>query len=78
MIPVNPNTILQIHRDLCKHMSQNGIGGHWKRSENVVSELVEKCPDISETTIERTLKQFLDEGYIRKIGGGRGAAYAKL
>ena len=42
------------------------------------AELVEKCPDISETTIERTLKQFLDEGYIRKIGGGRGAAYAKL
>lgn len=243
-IPVNPNTILQLHRDLCKHMSQNGIGGHWKRSENVISEadgqgrsrvrfqplsafetpdgmerlcaalrdarsrgvydellliplfvldflcihpfsdgngrmsrlltllltyqagyvvgryvsmemaieksketyyealrassqgwledendpvpfvryflgtilncyrtfeervedvlrtavskpdrirntidrtlgtfrksdLIEKCPDISETTVERTLKQLLDEGYIRKLGGGRGAAYAK-
>lgn len=243
-IPVNPNTILQLHRDLCRHMSQNGIGGHWKRSENVISEtdgqgrsrvrfrplsafetpdgierlcaalrdarsrgvydellliplfvldflcihpfsdgngrmsrlltllltyqagyvvgryvsmemaieksketyyealrvssqgwlegendpvpfvryflgtvlncyrtfeervedvlrtaiskpdrirntidrtlgkfrksdLIEKCPDISETTVERTLKQLLDEGYIRKLGGGRGAAYAK-
>lgn len=41
------------------------------------SELAEKCPDISETTIERTLKQFLDEGYLYKIGGGRGTAYAK-
>lgn len=38
VIPVNPNTILQLHRDLCKHMSQNGVGGHWKRSENVISE----------------------------------------
>ena len=245
VIPVNPNTILQLHHDLCKHMSKNGIGGHWKRSENVISEtdetgvsrirfqpmsafetpdgmgrlcsafrsakaagiydellliplfildflcihpfsdgngrmsrllslllmyqagyivgkyismemvieksketyyealrsssigwlenendpvpfvryflgmvlncyrtfeervedvlhtsiskperirnviertlgkfsksdLIEKCPDVSETTIERTLKQFLEEGYIRKLGGGRGTSYAKV
>ena len=244
VIPVNPNVILQLHRDLCKHMARNGIGGHWKHSENVISEtdengvsrirfqpmsafetpagmdrlcqtfreardsgvydellliplfildflcihpftdgngrmsrllsllllyqagyivgkyvsmemvieksketyyealrtsslgwlegendpvpfiryflgmvlkcyrtfeervedvlyasipkperirnmiertigrftkadLVEKCPDISETTVERTLKQFLDDGYIRKLGSGRGTAYAK-
>ena len=38
VIPANPNAILQLHRDLCKHMSQNGIGGHWKRSENAISE----------------------------------------
>jgi len=30
-----------------------------------------------ETTMERTLKQFLDSGLIRKIGAGRGAAYSK-
>jgi len=42
VIPVNPNTILQLHRDLCKHMSQNGIGGHWKHSENVISETDEQ------------------------------------
>ena len=41
------------------------------------ADLMEKCPDVSEITVERTLKQLLDEGYIRKIGGGRGAAYAK-
>jgi len=27
--------------------------------------------------MERTLKQFLDSGLIRKIGAGRGAAYSK-
>ena len=42
------------------------------------ADLIERCPDISETTIERTLKQFLDEGYIQKLGGGRGAGYAKV
>lgn len=36
------------------------------------------CPDISETTLERTLRQWLDAGEIRKIGGGRGTAYAKV
>ena len=39
--------------------------------------MMKGCPDISEITIERTLKHLLDEGYIQKIGGGRGAAYAK-
>ena len=37
-IPVSPNIILQLHRDLCKHMSQQGLGGHWKTIENVISE----------------------------------------
>jgi len=41
------------------------------------SSIAEACPDISETTIERTLRQFQAEGYIRKLGGGRGTAYAK-
>ena len=40
------------------------------------SQILAVCPDISETTIERALKQFLDEGLIRKIGGGRGTSYA--
>ncbi len=40
-------------------------------------QLLETCPDISETTMERALKQFLDSGFIRKIGAGRGAAYCK-
>ena len=35
------------------------------------------CPDISETTIERTLKQLVTEGYIEKVGLGRATAYVK-
>ena len=41
------------------------------------AQLLETCPDISETTMERALKQFLDSGIIHKIGAGRGAAYCK-
>ncbi len=41
------------------------------------AQLLEACPDISETTMERALKQFLDSGIIRKIGSGRSAAYCK-
>lgn len=33
------------------------------------------CPDISLTTIERTLKEMLDNGEIQKIGSGRGTGY---
>ena len=35
------------------------------------------CPDISETTIERTLKELLEAGYIEKVGKGRATGYAK-
>lgn len=33
------------------------------------------CPDISLSTIERTLKEMLDKGEIQKIGKGRGTGY---
>lgn len=35
------------------------------------------CPDISETTIERTLKELLEDGFIEKVGKGRATGYAK-
>ncbi len=35
------------------------------------------CPDISETTIERTLKELLDIGFIEKVGNGRATRYTK-
>lgn len=35
------------------------------------------CPDISETTIERALKELLDTGYIEKIGKARATGYIK-
>ena len=36
-IPVTPNTILQLHRDLYSFQA-SGIGGHWKNSDNVIAE----------------------------------------
>lgn len=41
------------------------------------SEIVDLCPDISETTIERTLKELLDEDIIKKVGKGRSTCYEK-
>lgn len=41
------------------------------------SDIVALCPDISETTIERTLKDLLAAGFIEKVGGGRATGYAK-
>ncbi len=39
------------------------------------SEIAEKCPDISITSIERTLKDLLDQGKIIKIGKARATSY---
>ena len=39
------------------------------------SYLADKCPDISETTIERTLKELLNDNSIEKISGGRYTEY---
>lgn len=36
-VPIRPNTILQLHRDLYSSMPA-GIGGHWKMSDNVIQE----------------------------------------
>ncbi len=37
-IPLTPNVILQLHRDLFAHLGP-GTGGHWKGSDNVISEI---------------------------------------
>ena len=39
------------------------------------SDIVRECPDISLTTIERTLHVLLQEGRIEKIGAGRASGY---
>lgn len=36
-IPVTPNTLLQLHRDLCSFLAP-GIGGQWKNSDNIIAE----------------------------------------
>ena len=40
-------------------------------------ELAEACPDISITTIERTLTDLVKDEYIIKVGSGRATAYVK-
>ena len=39
------------------------------------SEIMEQCPDISQKTVERALKELMDNGEIIKIGGGRYTSY---
>ena len=39
------------------------------------TELMAQCPDISQVTVQRALKELLDKGDIIKIGGGRYTSY---
>ena len=39
------------------------------------AEIMTKCPDISQTTVERALKELIDNQEIIKIGGGRYTSY---
>ena len=39
------------------------------------AEIMEKCPDISHITVQRALKELMDNGDIIKIGGGRYTSY---
>ncbi len=41
------------------------------------SDIASLCPDISETTIERTLKELLENGFVEKVGKGRATGYIK-
>ena len=41
-------------------------------------EIADIYPDISVTTIEKALSDLLKEGYIKKVGSGRGTAYIKI
>ena len=46
-----------------------------KKGEITKSELIKLCPDVSITTIERTLVQLQRSDKITKIGGGRYTSY---
>ena len=39
------------------------------------TEIMEKCPDISQVTVQRALNELVTSGEILKIGGGRYTAY---
>ena len=41
------------------------------------ADIVNECPDISVSMIERTLKELLDNGEIKKVGSGKLTAYVK-
>ena len=40
------------------------------------AEIMQKCPDISQITVQRTLAELIKSGKIVKIGGGRYTKYA--
>jgi len=40
-------------------------------------DILDHCPDISETTVERTLSSLLKKGAIKKVGAGRTTAYMR-
>ena len=55
--------------DRVAHLIQSTFGKITK------AEIIKKCPDISEVTIQRTLADLVKKGIIIKIGGGRYTAY---
>ena len=55
--------------DRVKEIIKTAIGPISKK------EILEKCPDISQTTVQRTLAELLELGQIIKIGGGRYTKY---
>ena len=57
--------------DRIRHVFANRIGKITK------AEIATLCPDISITTIEKTLGDLLKEEYIIKVGGGRSTAYIR-
>ena len=41
-------------------------------------EIMERCPDISKVTVERTLTDLVKNGYIAKVGAGPATAYVRI
>jgi Fic family protein len=64
------------HRNLSKADRVKDVFDH-RLGKIRKADIAMLCPDISETTIERSLKQLLDSGYIEKVGVGKGTAYIK-
>ena len=55
--------------DRIREVIKNKIGKITKK------EIIEVCPDISKTTIERTLVNLQETNEIIKVGGGRYTSY---
>ena len=41
-------------------------------------EILDVCPDISKTTVERTLTELVKSGYIAKVGSGPAIGYVRI
>ncbi len=78
--------IAKAYREFAERVEHLGVKGVSKseRVEMAVKEhlgkiskrqIMEKCPDISQTTVENTLAYLLKNGKILKLGNGRGTAY---
>ncbi|OZG59190.1 cell division protein Fic [Bifidobacterium lemurum] len=79
--------VLAAYRDLAQRVETVAGGGRKTKAQRVEdvferrpgkitkAMIHRECPDISLTTIERALKQLVDEGRIVKVGGGRGTGY---
>lgn len=78
--------IVAAYRDFSSRVSLLSLQGLSKKEivrevvkENIgritVAEIMEKCPDISHITVQRALKELMDNGDIIKIGGGRYTSY---
>ena len=83
--------VLAAYRDLSDRMDAIGRGSAKRSKAQRVADIFDRrpgritkddirkeCPDISDATIERVLKQLLDEGRIAKVGAGRTTAYARV
>ncbi len=79
--------IVAAYRDFSSRVSLLGLQGLSKKEivrelikDNMgritAAEIMEKCPDISHITVQRALKELMDNGDIIKIGGGRYTSYA--
>ena len=55
--------------DRVRELIKNTLGTITKK------EILEKCPDISQATVQRALAELLENGEIEKIGGGRYTKY---
>ena len=42
------------------------------------TDIMEMCPEIGSSSVESSLKQLCEEGYIEKRGGGRSTYYIRL
>ena len=67
------------HLKYRKLSKADGVKAVFEKRLGIVkkSDIATLCPDISETTIERTLKELLETGFIEKVGKGRATGYTR-